>query len=118
MELTIDSRCSLGDEMVVQPCQNLRYISNTHSSASGRREAELALELDIVGLLEAKPLLVRKQSTKAAVSKSNGLIGTKLLGFEGIFGGPVEARADLVQPDRCILEVDTDPLLRSVGPGA
>ena len=53
--------------MVVQPCKHNRYISNTHGSASWRRETELALELYVIGLLETKPLLVREQSTEAAV---------------------------------------------------
>jgi len=104
--------------MVVQPCKDLRHISYTHRSASWRREAELALELDVVGLLETKPLLVCEQGTEATVSKSNSLIGTQLLRFERIFGCPVEARADLVQPCRCVLEIDADPLLRGIGAGA
>jgi hypothetical protein len=62
--------------MVVQPRKHLRYITDTHSSASGRREAELALELNVVGLLEAKPLLVCEQRTEAAVAKGNSLVGT------------------------------------------
>lgn len=104
--------------MVVQPCKHLRYISNTHSSASGRRKPELALELDVVGLLETEPLLVCEQSTEATVPEGNGFIGTQLLRLECILGGPVEARADLVQPGRCILEIDADPLLRGIGAGA
>jgi hypothetical protein len=104
--------------MVVQSCKHLRYISNTHSSASRRRKPELALELDVVGLLETKPLLVCEQSTEAAVAKSNGLVGTQLLRFEGVLGRPVEARADLIEAGRCIIEIDTDPLLRGIGAGA
>ena len=76
------------------------------------------MELDVVSLLETKPLLVCEQGTEATVSKSNSLIGTQLLRFERILGRPVEASADLVQPSRCVLEVDTDPLLRGIGAGA
>lgn len=104
--------------MVVQPCKHLRYISNTHSSASRRRETELALELDVVGLLETEPLLVCEQSTEAAVPEGNSFIGTQLLRLECILGGPVEASAHLVQPGRCILEIDANPLLRGIGAGA
>lgn len=104
--------------MVIQPRMHFRYISNTHSSTSRRREAELTLELDVVGLLKTKPLLVCEQSAETAVAESNGFIGTQLLRFERIFGCPVEARADLVQASRSILEISTDPLLGGVGAGA
>lgn len=78
----------------------------------------MALELDVVGLLETKPLLVCEQGTEAAVAKSDSLIGTQLLRLERILGCPVEARANFVQPGRCIFEIDTDPLLGGIGAGA
>ena len=74
--------------------------------------------MDVIGLLETKPLLVCEQSTKAAVAKSHSFVCTQLLGFEGIFGRPVEAGAELVQPSRCILEIDANPLLRGIGASA
>ena len=115
---TIDSCRGFSNEMVVQSCKHLSYISNAHSSASGRREAKLALELDVVGLLETEPLLVCEQGAEAAVAKSNGLVGTQLLRFECILSCPAEARADLVQAGGCVLEINTDPLLRGIGAGA
>lgn len=115
---TIDSCRGFGDELVVQPRKHLRHVPNAHRSASGRREAELALELDVVSLLEAKPLLVCEQGTEAAVSKSNGLVSTQLLRFKRIFGRPVEAKAHLIQARGRVLEIDADPLLRGIGPGA
>ena len=117
-EHTINSRRGFSDEMMVQPRKHLGHISDTHSSSSGRREAELALELNVVGLLETKPLLVREQRAEAAVAKSNSLIGTKLLRFESILCSPVETRAQLVEAGGRVREIDTDPLFRGIGAGA
>ena len=104
--------------MVVQPRKHFCYIPNTDRAAGRGREAELALELNVIRLLEAKPLLVCEESTEAAVAQSNGFVCTQLLRLKCIFGRPVEAGAQLVQARGCSFEIDTDPLLSGIGTSA
>lgn len=118
VRFTVDSRRRFRDEVVIQPCKNLRHIPDAHCSPGGRGEAKLALELDIVHLLETKPLLVCEEVAKFAVAKSDGFVGAQLLRFKSILSSPIEAHAHFVQASSGIGEVNADPFVGGVGSGA
>jgi len=91
IERDVDLRNRLSEDVVLEASNNLLYVADTDSAASGRLEGVVTSEADVDAVLVTLPLLVREEIAEGGVAKSDSFVSTHGLSVVGVGDSPVEA---------------------------